>query len=414
MSNALQIKVVGVGLDGEGGLTETVREIVEQATVLVGSERQLNCFSNYQGKRIKLGNLQATIAQIKTALTSQEQVVVLTSGDPLFFGLGRLLLAHFSPEQLTFYPHLSSLQLAFNRIKLPWQDATFISAHGRNTEALVKALQRGDEKIGILTDPQNTPSAIAQLITALDLPYSYQFWVCENLEGKEESCQWLDLETVKASQFSPLNVVILRRHVSTVPDLEKLPRFGLADEVFLSFPDRPGLMTKREIRPLILGELGLQPEQTIWDIGAGTGAVSIEIARLFPTCQVYAIEQTAMGVSLIRDNCQRLGVDNVTAIAGKAPNQLPTTSPHRVFIGGTGGNLNEILQVCEETLVSEGRIVLALATLENFEQARQWLQQHRWRDRVLHIQISRTIPIANLTRFSPLNPVYLLTAWREN
>lgn len=414
MSHASQIKVVGVGLDGQAGLTETVQEIVENATVLVGSQRQLSYFSNYQGKQIQLGNLQETIAQIKTAFTSQENVVVLTSGDPLFFGFGRLLLEHFSAEQLTFYPHLSSLQIAFNRIKLPWQDATLISAHGRNTEALVKAIQRGDEKIGILTDPQNTPSAIAQLITALDLPYSYQFWVCENLEGKEERCQCLDLETVKASQFAPLNVVILRRDASIVPNLENLPHLGLADEVFLSFPDRPGLMTKREIRPLILAELGLQPEQIIWDIGAGTGAVSIEIARLFPTSQVYAIEQTTMGFYLIRENCQRLEVDNVTPIAGKAPDQLPTTRPHRVFIGGTGGNLNEILQICDEKLVRGGKIVLALATLENFEQARQWFKEHQWRDRVLQIQISRTIPIAKLTRFSPLNPVHLLTAWRDN
>lgn len=414
MNHKLPIQVVGVGLDGEAGLTETVREVVKNATVLVGSKRQLSYFSNYQAKQIQLGDLQETIAQIKTALTSQENVVILTSGDPLFFGFGRLLLEHFPAEQLTFYPHLSSLQIAFNRIQLPWQDATLISAHGRNTEALVKAMQRGDDKIGILTDAQNTPSAIAQLITALDLPYSYQVWVCENLEGKEETCQCLDLETVKSSQFSPLNVVILQRESATLPDVETLPSFGLADEVFLSFPDRPGLMTKREIRPLILAELGLQPEQIIWDIGAGTGAVSIEIARLFPTSQVYAIEQTTIGFSLIRENCQRLGVNNVTPIAGKAPDQLPTTPPHRVFIGGTGGNLNEILQICDEKLVRGGKVVLALATLEHSEQARQWFKEHQWRDRVLQIQISRSIPIANLTRFSPLNPVTLLTAWRED
>ena len=413
MSQLSSISVVGVGLEGKAGLTAKVREIVEQATVLVGGERQLSYFPDTNAKLITLGNLQGAIGQLKKDFMATDAIVILTSGDPLFFGLGRLLLEHFSPEKLVFYPHLSSLQIAFNRLKIPWQDATIISTHGRNTEALVRAIQRGDEKIGLLTDSQNNPGAIAQLITGLDLPFSYQFWVCENLEGDTENCQCFDLETVKKQSFSPLNVVILLREESPLPPLETLPALGLSDEVFLSFPDRPGLMTKREIRPLILAELALQPQQIIWDIGAGTGAVSIEIARLFPTSQVYAIEKTAIGVSLIQKNCQRLNVENVIAIEGNAPKNLPLSpAPQRIFIGGTGGYLREILDSCQGKLGKGGKIVLALATLEHLEAARQWLQENQWRDRVLQVQISRSIPIANLTRFSPLNPVTLLTAWR--
>jgi precorrin-6Y C5,15-methyltransferase (decarboxylating) len=173
-------------------------------------------------------------------------------------------------------------------------------------------------------------------------------------------------------------------------------------------------MTKREIRPLIIAELALQPQQIIWDIGAGTGAVSIEIARLFTTSQLYAMEKTAMGVALIQQNCERLAVTNVTAIAGKVPDQLPVSdAPHRIFIGGTGGKMQEILTVCQEKLAPGGRIVLALATLEHLAQARQWLREHQWRDRVLQIQIARSLPLGPLTRLSPLNPVTLLTAWRD-
>ena len=414
MSKDSKIHVVGIGLNGKSGLTEEVRKIIKQATVLVGSQRQLSYFSGQGSKQIPLGKFQDTIALIKSDLNDSETIVVFTSGDPLFFGFGRLLLEQFPPQQLTFHPHLSSLQIAFNRLKMPWQDATFVSAHGRSTEALIKALQRGDEKIGILTDGQNNPSAIAQLITALDLPFSYQVWVCENLESSEESCQCFDVETVKDAQFSALNVVILIREESPPPNLEKLPQLGLSDEVFLTYRDRPGLMTKREIRPLILAELALQPKQIVWDIGAGTGAVSIEIARLFPSIQVYAMEKTAMGAALIGKNCQRLQVENVTVIEGSAPDQLPFSAPpQRIFIGGTGGNLNEILDACEDKLVAEGRIVFALATLEHLEQARQWLRKHQWRDRALQIQIARSIPVAHLTRFSPLNPVTLLTAWRS-
>jgi precorrin-6Y C5,15-methyltransferase (decarboxylating) len=121
-----------------------------------------------------------------------------------------------------------------------------------------------------------------------------------------------------------------------------------------------------------------------------------------------------MGVSLINQNCERLAVTNVTAIQGKAPDQLPPSqTPDRIFIGGSGGKMSEILTVCEERLAVNGRMVFALATLENLESARQWLRENQWRDRVLQVQIARSLNFAHLTRLSPLNPVTLLTAWRD-
>ncbi|MBD1831201.1 precorrin-6y C5,15-methyltransferase (decarboxylating) subunit CbiE [Cyanobacteria bacterium FACHB-472] len=412
----MTVHVVGIGLDGAAGLTETVRQIVDRATLLIGSDRHLCYFPHHPAQPLLLGDLKAAIDKIRNCLDNySEIIVVLVSGDPLFFGLGRLLLVELPPKQLTFHPHLSSVQLAFNKIKVPWQDARVISAHGRSLDELTVALQQGVQKIAVLTDGTNTPNAIAHLLLALDLPSNYQFWVCENLGGVDERVESFPIDSLRDKTFAPLNVVVLLRvEANELPlNLESLPMLGLPDRSFLSFSDRPGLMTKREVRILVLGELALQPKQIIWDIGAGTGSVSIEIARLFPTSRVYAIEKTSAGTSLIKKNCDRFQVENVISIHGDAPealSQLPP--PNRIFIGGSGGNLTKILDTCNNQLTSNGVLVLALATLEHLNTALDWLSRHSWDYQLLQVQLSRSVPVGNLTRFSPLNPVTILTATR--
>ncbi|HCF26808.1 MAG TPA: cobalamin biosynthesis bifunctional protein CbiET [Cyanobacteria bacterium UBA11049] len=415
------IHVVGIGLDEAKGLVEAVRQLVGSATVLVGSDRHLSYFPHHPAKRIVLRDFTEAIEEIRHHLAGSETIVVLVTGDPLFFGLGRLLLAKLPPEQLTFHPHLSSVQLAFNRLKVPWQDARVISTHGRSVDELIQVLQQGVDKIAVLTDGTNTPNAIARLLLALDLPSSYSFWVCENLGGDDERIQCFSPETLctevinNAFTFAPLNVVVLIRQsekaLQSDLDLINLPQLGLSDRLFLSFSDRPGLMTKREIRLLVLGELALKPKQIIWDIGAGTGSVSIEIARLFPTSKVYAIEKTAAGNALISQNCHRFQVENVFSIHGTAPEILSDLpNPDRIFIGGSGGNLTQILAACSR-LTPGGVLVLALATLEHLNTALSWLKEHdNWNYQLLQVQLSRSVPVAQLTRFAPLNPVTILTA----
>lgn len=439
------IHVVGIGLEGIAGLSRSVLQIVEQASLLVGSARHLSYFPDHPAKRIVLGDLTVAIAHIRHHLNcsspppppsppspspspsysllpiphspSLSPIVILTSGDPLFFGLGRLLLTELPTDYLTFHPHLSSVQLAFSRIKLPWQDARIISAHGRSLDELMQALQQGVDKIAVLTDNTNTPAAIAHLLQSLNLPSGYHFWVCENLGGGDEQVRKItDFSSLETLVAAPLNVVILQRAtVTSQPlDLETLPLLGIPDQAFLSFSDRPGLMTKREVRMLILGELALQPNQIVWDIGAGTGSVSIEVARLCPSSQVYAIEKTAVGLALIQKNCDRFRVNNIVPIHGSAPHILSNLpNPDRIFIGGSGGNLSEILETCSQRLKLAGQMVLALATLEHLTTALIWLNTHQGDDlsqthHLLQIHLSRSVPIARLTRFSPLNPVTLV------
>lgn len=435
-SSKTLIHVVGVGLSGRAGLPPPLLNLVESATLLIGAQRHLDAFGDLPTEAWALGNFTQVFDRLRSRLTTtpHTRAVVLASGDPLFFGIGRLLLAAFPPEQLVFHPQVSAIQQAFSRLKLPWQDATLISVHGRGESLLVQALKRGDHKIAVLTDGVLTPGAIAQLISALDLPIGYDLWVCENLGADSERLSVYGAGDLPSKPFAPLNVVVLLRQSSEIdlsaaleleppsnsaepkPDQSLLPLIGLPDSVFAGFPDRPTLMTKREIRLLILGALAPLANQTIWDIGAGTGSVSVELSRLCPTARLYAIEKTAMGIALIRHNAQRLAIAPIQTVQGQAPVALAgLPDPDCVFIGGSSGQLVAILDLLHRRMVTSarGRIVLALATVEHLSQVMGWLAQGAiaptWHYQLTQINISRSLPVGSLTRFSPLNPVTLVT-----
>lgn len=411
----MMIKVVGIGLEGEKSLTNSVLEIVNQATVLIGGERHLQYFSHHNGIKVKIINLETIINQIKEYQKQGENIVILASGDPLFFGIGRILLNNFSGNELVFYPYNSCMQLGFNKLKIPWQDAQFISLHGRNIDCLVSSLKKGYEKIGILTDNVNNPLIIWQVYQQLKTRIKYDFWLCENLGSQEEKITLIEREEdIKLETISLLNIVILIKKTEldqAILDLEILPIMGLEDNLFKTFPDQPGLMTKKEVRLTILGALSLQENQVIWDIGAGTGSVSIEIARLTKNSQIYAIEKTAMGANLIKQNCHQFQVNNVNIICEKAEKVIENLpSPHRIFIGGSGGNITYLLNIIKTKIYSDGKIVIALATIENLHEALQWFKDHHWNYEIIYVQISKSLAIAKNTRFYPLNPVNVITA----
>jgi len=407
------IQVVGVGLDGAAGLPPPVRAVVDQAMILAGSDRLLQQFPQHPAQRWPLTDLPARLRQ-HVAQPHPALVVVLTSGDPLLFGLGRQLLQVIPPEYVTVHPHVSSVQLAFSRVKLPWQDATIVSAHGRSLDRLAHAVKKGASLIAVLTDPENTPTAIAHFLQSLGLPTHYRMWVCENLGGADERIRQWAIADVPAGGWEALNVVILQRNDSS-PELPALPLLGIPDSAFLSFRDRPGLMTKRAVRVQIVAELALQPDQVIWDIGAGTGSVSVEVARLLPTGQVWAIERTTAGAELIRQNASRFKTPNIHVIAGLAPlalADLPT--PDRVFIGGSQGKLAAILAHCCEHLRATGVIVIALATLETQAELAQWQRDHPdWTVTYQQLAFTRSVAVGSFTRWDPLNPVVLATLQRS-
>ncbi|MEM6835653.1 MAG: precorrin-6y C5,15-methyltransferase (decarboxylating) subunit CbiE [Cyanobacteria bacterium P01_C01_bin.120] len=404
------IQVVGVGLDGAAGLSATVRMIIQQADILAGSDRLLHDFPHHPAPRWPLADLPRRLQQ-HLQNPQPATVVVLASGDPLLFGLGRQLLQVIPAAAITFHPHVSSIQLAFSRVKLPWQTATLISAHGRSLEKLAAAVKRGASPIAVLTDPHHTPGVIARFLQSLQLPTTYAMWVCENLGGPEEAVQQLALSAAAEQTFSSLNVVILQQTEPALIEPSAWPVLGIADSAFLSFRDRPGLMTKRDVRVQILAAMALQPHQVIWDIGAGTGSVSIEMARLVPTAQVWAIEKTEAGCELIRQNSQRFATQNVTVVAESAPAALAALpDPQRVFIGGSQGQLTAILAACTRQLRPDGVIVVALATLENQAALTGWQAHHPdWQITYQQINTAHAVAVGSFTRWQPANPVILAT-----
>lgn len=432
MANQSLIHVVGMGITGADSLLPKHLALVEAATVLVGGQRHLQTFDylltpSSQIEGWPLGDFHQTFAKMRSHARSHPnaRIVVLTSGDPLFFGLGRLLLAHFPAEQLAFHPHISAIQLAFSRIKLPWQDATLLSVHGRSEAQLIQAVKRGDRKIALLTDNVMTPQAIADLLVSLEASSSYQLWVCENLGAADERVAPYSLKTVQEHCFAPLNVVVLHRPQAedTLERPENLPLVGLPDTAFYRFPDRPALMTKKEIRLLILGELAPLEGDVIWDIGAGTGSISIELSRLRPQARLYAIEKTAIGFALIKKNAKRLAPGSISVIQGSAPKALENLPlPNRVFIGGSGGQLSSILTLLSEIQQHKStnkpqnhliKVVIALATAEHLSEAIAWVTQthiaSHWAYHLTQINVSRSVPVGALTRLQPLNPVTLMT-----
>jgi precorrin-6Y C5,15-methyltransferase (decarboxylating) len=404
------IHVIGLGWEGAAALATDARMALEQAQLLCGSPRHLAHFSQHPALHVPWEHLNQGIEELKNYLAQgYERVVVLASGDPLLFGIGRLLLSHFPPSLLRFYPHVSAMQLAFSRLKVPWQDAQIVSIHGRSWENLMAPLKQGAAKIAVFTDPTHNVRTVAQVIQELKLPIAYQIWVCEQLGSPEERVELLTLEQALNDPRDTLNVVVLLRESSQSLNINSLPILGLADDVFHGFPDQPGLMTKKEIRSLVLAELQLQHGQTIWDVGAGTGTVAIEMARLLPQSSIYAIEKNTMGVQLIHQNCQQLGVNHVAIIAGVAPDvfsDLP--DPDRVFIGGSGGHLLAILGALATRLRPGGVVVLALATQEHQALVLSWAKHQGWPYHALDIHLSRSLAVGDLTRWQPLNPVTLM------
>ncbi len=402
------IAVIGLGPAGPAELAPAARTHLEGARVLAGGKRLLEHFPAFAGERIvidaDLGNVLARLADV----AQSHKTVVLASGDPLFFGIGRALLAAFPKEDLLFFPHLSSVQLAFARLKETWHDACVISLHGRPLHTLRAALQRGEPKMAVLTDPTNNPQAIAGLLEATGVADRYAFWVCEELGGPAERITEISVRHLPETPFSPLSVVVLLRRGSTRPGAGLTPVLGLPDD---TLRHRADLITKREVRLLSLCQLALRPGDVCWDLGAGSGSVAIEAARLSPQLTFYAVEKDAQAWQELQANVISFGLTNVQAIYGEAPEALAALpDPDAVFIGGSGGRLAELLATALVRLQPGGRLVVNCITLENLALSWALLRERDAAPEVLSVQLAHSRPLGSLHCLEPEHPISILKA----
>ncbi|MEM1256278.1 MAG: precorrin-6y C5,15-methyltransferase (decarboxylating) subunit CbiE [Cyanobacteria bacterium P01_H01_bin.21] len=405
------LHVIGLGLNGPQSLSPEALACLKTTKIIAASKAHLQTVADYPARKLPLDNDIVTWIDQIADLLQQQSVVILASGDPLFYGLGRLLTERFDRRYLRFYPQVSSVQLAFNRLGIPWQSATIVSVHGRQPDQLEQALKQGKSPLAVLTDFVYTPQEIARLVRDLRPPVQYRMTVCSHLGATKEKIQSVSIAEAIEGSFPTPNVVVLETEPLSLEQPQ--PIFGIADGDFYTFPDQPGLITKQEVRALSLSLLRLRSNITVWDVGAGTGSMSIEIARLVPDARVYAIEKTAAGLTLIEKNCRRFGTTQVSPVRGVAPAVLESLpDPDRIVIGGGGKAMPEILEVCCDRIRPDGIIVANFATLETCMLAKQQLQNQGWVVQLLQVNIARSATLATATRFVPLNPVILLQASR--
>lgn len=442
MKSSENCSLIGILDDGWAGLSETARARIKAADLVIGAGRTLDLVRSQLSPTATLNDMDGALSQlpgwIAAARESGQNVVVLATGDPLCHGIATWLIdklgGKLGGHSIGILPSLSTLQLAFARFKTPWQDVAIASCHGRDAGdwfagatpehglyPLLRAVAL-NTRVAAFTGPQNNPARIARALIAAG--YGGEFAgearisvACRLLLPDEQLFAELSPEQAAAIDFPEPNVVLIERR----PDARQ-PAFGLDDCEYLQRTPEKGLITKQEARALSLAKLRLASDAIVWDIGAGSGAVGLEAARLAPGGHVWAIEKNAADAANARANAQRFRIGNYTLCEGRAPDRLDRwPDPDAVFIGGSGGELAALIRLILQRLKARGRLVMNFVTLENLATATAELAAAAASEGisggiswdVVQLQASRSQPILDMHRMAAQNPVWIVTAVKE-
>lgn len=350
-------------------------EMIEQAGTLMGPAAMLKKVADGKQQRVTLS---ADLEQVAQSVDQKhvEPVVLLASGDPLFYGTARYLCEKLGKDRFDVLPHVSSMQLAFARVKESWDEAYLTNLETQNIDRVVERI-RSAEKVGVFTSDEGTPAVLAKAMLAKGIEY-FTIYVCENLGSRDERVTRGKVAEIIGQTFSPLNVMVLVRQPN-VPDrpaaMHGKRLFGNPDELFLQSKPKRGLLTPSEVRSIALAELDLGPNSVVWDVGAGSGSVAIESAQIASSGQVYAIEMDAEDYNLLFENSRRFGTSNLVPILGEAPEawaKLP--DPDAIFVGGTGRAVAHLVQSAWQRLRAGGRLVINVANVEKLAAVQKSLQ----------------------------------------
>ena len=394
----MQVTLASLG----GGRPETMTiecaDALKRAGCILGAKRLLEdlprgCTEN----RITAVKPQELLAAI---LRQETDCVVLYSGDAGLYSGARGLLPLLAERDISVrvLPGMSSVQLLSARLGLPWQDWELVSAHGMDCN-IIGAVSKG-RPVFFLTGGKLGPGEICQRLADAGLG-SLSVTVGENLSCPEERITFGTAEELAGKTFPSLSVLLA----------EAAPRFerrcpGLPDEAFLrgAVP-----MTKQEVRAAILAKLAVAPTDVLWDVGAGTGGVSVELALAAPQGRVFAVECNEEACSLIRANRERFSAWNLQLVKGYAPEALADLpAPDAVFIGGTKGNMEGVVDAVLEKN-KNARICASAIAVESLSAAVTALAKHGLEGNVTQIAVSRARPAGNLHLLTAQNPVFLIT-----
>lgn len=282
-----------------------------------------------------------------------QPIIVFASGDPLFYGMANTLRTKYPQAEIHTYPYFSSIQLLAHRAAINSNLLRTVSVHGRSWLALDEAIIRQEPLIGVLTDGEKSPSAIAKRL--LDYGYTnYSIWIGEDLEGEQERVRQLSLQKAAKESFHSLNGVILQKE--THRDIS----FGIEDAAFEGLEGRPNMITKMPIRLCSLHALALGSKTVLWDIGFCTGSLSIEAKLRFPGLDIHAFEKRTECLEIIQNNQRKHGTPGINVYIGDIfeADLTQISQPQAVFVGGHGGRLNELLQKINPCLDAGAVIVI--------------------------------------------------------
>ena len=403
------INIIGIG-QGKDDLTLRHLDLIKACDVLVGGRRHLDLFDYPDKKKIFItARIDSLVKAIKEK-TDSNKIVVLASGDPLFYGVGSTLIQHFKKDQLHIHSNISSVSAAFAAIKEPWHDAKIISLHGRQQKTFAFACLANESKIVFLTDLKMDPQYIAAGLIKEGLQ-NFKFCVLENLGNKKDKIPWFKtLGQVGEQAFSQPNIVILQARLKENSRFSRETHIGMDES---EFKHSKGLITKSEIRCIALSKLKLiHNNHVVWDIGSGSGSIGIEASFQVPQGRVYAIEKHPGRIPDILQNIKSFNCQNVHVLNTDFPKGIEElNTPDRIFIGGGGKHLEQIIKASCERLAPLGIIVINTVLLQSLETALRLLKEYQFDPRIVQIQVSRSIskglPFGD--RLEALNPVWIIS-----
>jgi precorrin-6Y C5,15-methyltransferase (decarboxylating) len=373
------LSVIGIGEDGAAGLSNAARALIQSAELLVGGERHLALAGESKAERLVWRQpLADTLALIEAR--RGQPVVVLASGDPLFYGVGATLARRFAADELLVLPQPSAFSLAAARLLWPLEDCITLSLHGRPLERLRLHLAPGARILALGADG-DTPLQVAQLLTLAGWGPSAMS-VFAHMGGERERRIDGIAEKWPVGRIAALNTLAIECRAG--PAARPLPRLaGLPDDAF----EHDGQLTKRELRAGALAALAPLPGELLWDVGAGNGSIAIEWLRAGRAMRAIAIERDTMRAAVIARNAARLGVPDLRVVQGTAPAALADLpSPDAIFLGG-GVSDPLLWDALWRALKPASRIVAHAITIEAEAQLLRW--QARYGGELTRVVVSR-------------------------
>ena len=354
----MKFYVIGITDAPQPYFPPEVLEIIKQGRLFSGGKRHHELVARFLPEGAQWIDITVPLDAVFEKYQNNNDVVVFASGDPLFFGFANTIKHRLPEAEIVLYPAFNSLQTLAHRLVMPYHDMRIVSLTGRPWPEFDKALIERATKIGVLTDREHTPAAIAQRM--LDYSYDgYTMHVGEHLGNPErERITTLSLQAALGQEFDYPNCLIL-----TGNDLR--PRhFGIPESEFVLLNGREKMITKMPVRLLTLQALELTRRRVMWDIGFCTGSVSIEARLQFPHVHIEAFECRPEGEALMRENSRRFGAPGISSHIGDFLDIDISRLPHpdAVFIGGHGGHLREIMQKVLTVLTPDGCIVMNSVT----------------------------------------------------